>query len=186
MKEPETFRLELGPDLSRDLPIITLRGREKKIASFVMLGDVELNKKCAAYLVDKMRDENLLEKFDYLVTLEAKGITLAHEVAAILDYNRFVVIRKTAKKYMQRPLMAPSESITSGENQTIVLDGLDIDRLRGKRVCLVEDVIATGGSVEAACNLISAVGAEVTVIAAVLLKGDFDDPRLIYLAAPEM
>lgn len=186
MKEPTTFRLELGPDLSRDLPIITLRGRKKKIASFVMLGDVELNKKCAAYLVDRMREQNRLEKFDYIVTLEAKGITLAHEVAALLGYDRFVVIRKTPKKYMQRPLMVPSESITSGGDQTIVLDGPDIDRLRGKRVCLVEDVIATGGSVESACNLISAVGAEVTVIAAVLLKGEFADPRLIYLAAPEM
>ena len=186
MEAPKTFRLDLGPDLSRDLPIITLRGRDKQIASFVMLGDVELNKKCAAYLVEKMRKQGLLEKFDYLVTIEAKGITLAHEVAALLNYNRFVVIRKTAKKYMQRPLMVPSESITSGGNQTIVLDGLDIDRLRGKRVCLVEDVIATGGSVEAACNLINAVGAEVAVIAAVLLKGDFDDPRLVYLASPEM
>lgn len=186
VKAPETFRLELGPDLSRDLPIIKLRGSDHKIASFVMLGDVELNKKCAAYLVDKMRQENLLEKFDYLVTLEAKGITLAHEVADLLNYPRFVVIRKTAKKYMQAPLMAPSESITSGGNQTIVLDGLDIERIRGKKICLVEDVIATGGSVEAACNLLSAVGAEVTVIAAVLLKGTFDDPRLIYLAAPEM
>lgn len=186
MKGPDTFHLELGPDLSRDLPIIKLRGSEKKIASFVMLGDVELNKKCAAYLVDSMREKNLLETFDCLVTLEAKGITLTHEVAAMMGYNRFVVIRKTPKKYMQRPLMVPSDSITSGANQTIVLDGPDIDRLRGKKVCLVEDVIATGGSVEAACNLISAVGAEVTVIAAVLLKGDFDDPRLIYLAAPEM
>ncbi len=186
MKETDTYRLELSPDFSRDLPIIKLRGSEHKIASFVMLGDVELNKKCAAILVDKMKEKNLLEKFDYLVTLEAKGITLAHEVADILNFPRFVVIRKTPKKYMQRPLMVPSESITSGKDQTIVLDGLDIDRLRGKKVCLVEDVIATGGSVEAACNLLSAIGAEVTVIAAVLLKGKFEDPRLLYLAAPEM
>lgn len=186
MTDPKTFRLNLGPDLVRDLPIITLRGRKKKIASFVMLGDVALNKQCAAYLVEKMRENNLIETFDYLVTLEAKGITLTHEVADLLGYDRFVVIRKTPKKYMQRPLMAPSESITSGGNQTLVLDGPDIDRLRGKKVCLVEDVIATGGSVESACHLISAIGAEVTVIAAVLLKGDFDDPRLIYLAAPEM
>ena len=186
MKERETFHLELGPDLSRDLPVITLRGTDHKIASFVMLGDVELNKKCAAYLVERMERENLLEKFNYLVTLEAKGITLAHEVASLLGFPRFVVIRKTAKKYMQTPLMAPSESITSGGNQTIVLDGLDIERLRGKKVCLVEDVIATGGSVEAACHLLGAIGAEVTVIASVLLKGTFSDPRLIYLAAPEM
>lgn len=186
MKTSETFRLELGPDLSRDLPVITLRGSDHKIASFVMLGDVELNKKCAAYLVDKMKAENLLETFNYLVTLEAKGITLTHEVADLLNYPHFVVIRKTAKKYMQSPLMMPSESITSGGNQTIVLDGLDIERLRGKKVCLVEDVIATGGSVEAACDLLSAIGAEVTVIASVLLKGTFSDPRLIYLAAPKM
>ena len=63
MKEADTYRLELCPDFSRDLPIIKLRGSEHKIASFVMLGDVELNKKCAAILVDKMKEKNLLEKF---------------------------------------------------------------------------------------------------------------------------
>jgi adenine phosphoribosyltransferase len=186
VKTAETFRLDLGQGLSRDLPVIRLRGSDKAIASFVMLGDVELNKRCASLLVDRMKKENLLERFNYIVTLEAKGITLAHEVADLLGHPRYVVIRKTVKKYMQTPLMVPSESITSGGNQTIVLDGLDIERLRGKKVCLVEDVIATGGSVEAACNLLSAVGAEVTVIAAVLLKGTFSDPRLIYLAAPPM
>ena len=186
MKKQETWKLELSPDLSRELPVRTLRGSDKQIASFVMLGDVELNKKCAALLVDKMKDQGLLEQFEYLVTLEAKGITLAHEVAHLLDYPRFVVIRKTAKKYMQAPLMAPCESITSGGNQTLVLDGIDIERIRGKKVCLVEDVIATGGSIESACNLLTAVGAEVTVIAAVLLKGDFEDERLIYIKKPEM
>ena len=186
MEEPKKFRLELGPDLYRDLPILKLRGTEKEIASFVMLGDVELNKKCARYLVDKMEKLDLLKEFDYLVTLEAKGITLTHEVAALLNHPRFVVIRKSAKKYMQRPLMMPSDSITSGSDQVIVLDGLDIQRIRGKRVCLLEDVIATGGSVRAACDLLESVGAEVTLIGCVLLKGSFEDPRLVYLKEPEM
>jgi len=186
VKNKETFHLELGPELSRELPVIKLRGTEKNIASFVMLGDVDLNKKSALYLVEKMRTENLLGTFDYLVTLEAKGITLTHEVAALLEHPLFVVIRKSAKKYMQRPLMTPSDSITSGGNQILVLDGRDIEKIRGKRICLIEDVIATGGSVRAACDLLEAVGAEVIVIAAVLLKGSFSDPRLITLAEPEM
>ncbi len=182
----KTFRLELGPGLSRDLPVRTLKGGGDQIASFVMLGDVELNKGCAALLVERMRVQDLLGQFDYIVTLEAKGITLAHEIAALLEHPRFVVIRKTHKRYMEKPIMVPSSSITSGGDQTIVMDGIDIRRIRGKRVLLVEDVIATGGSIDAACHLIESAGAEVAVIAAVLLKGDYSDPRLIYLQAPEM
>ncbi len=67
-----------------------------------------------------------------------------------------------------------------------MLDGRDAERIKGRRVCLVEDVIATGGSVEAACQMIRSAGGEVTVIATVLLKGDFKDPRLIYLLRPPM
>lgn len=182
----ETFRLDLAPDYHIDLPIRTLQGSNHKIASFVMLGDVELNKKCAALLVDTMKNRKLIEKFDYIVTLEAKGITLAHEIALLLGHPRFVVIRKTHKKYMQNSIMTPSTSITSGDDQNIIMDGIDIERIRGKKICLVEDVIATGGSIKAACNLIEQAGAEVTVITSVLLKGSFEDPRLVYLKAPEM
>lgn len=185
-KTSETFHLELGPGLSRDLPKRTLKGGGHEIASFVMLGDVELNKGCASLLVERMREKDLLREFDYIVTLEAKGITLAHEIAALLGHPRYVVIRKTHKRYMEKPIMVPSSSITSGGDQTIVMDGLDIQRIRGKKVLLVEDVIATGGSIDAACHLIESAGAEVSVIAAVLLKGDYSDPRLLYLKAPEM
>lgn len=184
--QEQLFRLELGQGVYRDLPIRILEGSGQKIASFVMLGDVQLNKECASLLVEKMSIDGDIEKFDYIVTLEAKGITLAHEIAATLNHPRYVVIRKTYKKYMQKPVMVPSQSITSGDGQVLVLDGIDIERIRGKNICLVEDVIATGGSVDAACHLIEAVGGEVTVIAAVLLKGSYNDPRLTYLAAPEL
>lgn len=182
----ETFLLDLGNGVQRELPLRMLQGSDKRIASFVMLGDVELNRDCASLLVKKMSDEGLLEKFDYIVSLEAKGITLAHEIAEILKHPRFVVLRKSHKKYMQNPVMVPSESITSGGQQVFVIDGIDIERVRGRKVCLVEDVVATGGSINAACHLIETVGGEVTVIAAVLLKGTYDDPRLIYLAEPEL
>jgi adenine phosphoribosyltransferase len=180
----ETFLLKLAPDLERELPIVHLSGTDKHIASFVMLGDVELNAKCAELLVEKMRTKGLLEDFDMLVALEAKGIALTHECAHILNFPYYVVIRKSVKKYMLSPITEPVESITSFGEQTLVLNGIDAERIQGKKICIVEDVIATGGSVRAACNLIEKAGAEVTVIATVLLKGDFEDPRLLYHHKP--
>jgi len=180
----ETFLLKLAPDLERELPLVTLSGTGHQIASFVMLGDVELNAKCAKLLVDLMKQRGLLDKFDMLVALEAKGIALTHECAHLLDFPYYVVVRKSVKKYMLEPITVPVESITSFGEQTLVLNGIDAERIKGKRVCITEDVIATGGSVRAACKLIEKAGGEVTVIASILLKGDFNDPRLVYYHKP--
>jgi adenine phosphoribosyltransferase len=182
----ETFLLKLSPDLERELPLITLSGTDKRIASFVMLGDVELNAKCAALLVEQMKSQNLLDRFDILVALEAKGIALTHECASLLNHPYYVVIRKSLKKYMISPISVPVESITSFGEQILVLNGLDVERINGKRVCITEDVIATGGSVRAACKLIEKAGGEVTIIASILLKGEFEDPRLLYYHRPPL
>ena len=182
----QTFLLKLAPDFKRELPIITLSGTDKQIASFVMLGDVELNNKCAKLLMNKVRSKGLMDEFDMLVAIEAKGIALTHECARLLDLPYYVVIRKALKKYMINPVTAPVESITSFGEQILVLNGLDVERIRGKRICITEDVIATGGSIRSACKLIEMAGGEVTVIATVLVKGDFDDPRLIFCHKPPM
>jgi adenine phosphoribosyltransferase len=179
-RKEETFLLQLAPDLARELPIVTHIGTNKRVASFVMLGDVELNEKCALLLVEKFRAEGLMERFDMLVALEAKGIALVHVTARILGHPLFVVIRKTVKRYMVNPLMVPVTSITSAGEQILVLDGRDAELIKGHRV------IATGGSVAAACDLIKYAGAEVTVIATVLLKGDYSDSRLVYLQKPSL
>ena len=121
-----------------------------------------------------------------IVAIEAKGIALTHECAHILNLTYYPVIRKTLKRYMVQPITVSVESITSFGEQTIVLNGLDAERIRGKRICIIEDVIATGGSIRAACKLIEKAGAEVTVIATVLVKGSFDDPRLVYYHKPPM
>ena len=185
-RKEEKFLLEIAPGLVRELPVVAHHGTNRRVASFVMLGDVELNEKCAQLLVERFRADRLMDRFDMLVALEAKGIALVHVTARILGHPLFVVIRKSVKRYMVNPLMVPVTSITSAGDQTLVLDGRDADLIRGYRVCLIEDVIATGGSVTAACDLIRYAGAEVAVIATVLLKGDFSDPRLVYLQKPPL
>ena len=72
----KTFLLKLAPDLKRELPIVTLSGTDKQIASFVIPGDVKLNHERVKLLIDKIRSEGLLDEFGMLVAIEAKGIAL--------------------------------------------------------------------------------------------------------------
>ena len=56
-----------------------------------------------------------------------------------------------------------------------MLDPLDWPLLEGRRVLLVDDVIATGGTVRAAHRLLERAGATVAATAAMLLKGPEPD-----------
>ena len=114
------------------------------IASFVMLGDTELVERCADALLPKMPREEL----DLLVCLEAKGIPLTHALARRLSLD-YVTVRKSVKSYMEDPLVVEVRSITTQAPQTLVLDGVDRRRLRGRRVGVVDDVVSTGGSLKA-------------------------------------
>ena len=60
--------------LERDLPICPVN-ENLSIAGFVIFGDQELTVACAKELLAKV------PKYDYLITAEAKGIPLAHEMA---------------------------------------------------------------------------------------------------------
>jgi adenine phosphoribosyltransferase len=103
--------------------------------------------------------------------------------------DRYVVLRKGVKNYMPRrprePLVEQAVSITTAGSQSLVLDPIDWPLLEDRRVLLLDDVIATGGTVRAACRLLERAGAQVTAAAAVLLKGPAPDvPRLVTLARP--
>ena len=60
--------------LKRDLPICPVN-ESLYIAGFVIFGDPELTECCARELLKKAPE------YDYIITAEAKGIPLAHEMA---------------------------------------------------------------------------------------------------------
>ena len=161
----QTYELTIGK-LKRTLPIIPIN-ETTAIASFVLLGDSELAHYAAAKLADKIS-----EPFDCIVTLESKGIPLAEELSRVSDHPKFIVLRKSVKAYMASPLEVSVDSITTASQQNLVLDGHDADYLRGKRVVLVDDVISTGGSLEAAEKLLKKAGASILVKCAILAEGD--------------
>jgi len=169
--------------LRRRLPIVPITD-SLWIAAFVLWGDVELTNACARMLADRLRPF----AFDCLVSVEAKALPLAHMVATYLSdeaagrYFPYAVCRKSVKGYMKDALTVQVKSITTASTQTLVLDGTDARRIRGKRVAVVDDVVSTGGSLRAVDELLERVNAAVAARAAVLLEeGGYQDPSLIHL-----
>ena len=148
------------------------------IASFVMLGDTELIERCADALHEKMKN---MEKIDMLVCPEAKGIPLTHALAVRFGVD-YVVARKSIKGYMENPITAEVKSITTTEKQIIVIDEIDAAKLKGKKVCVVDDVVSTGGSLRSVEDVLAKTGCTVISKVAVLLEeGGYSGDDLVYL-----
>lgn len=151
--------------VKRTLPFIDIN-ETTAFASFVILGDTELIAACAPSLAEQ------IGQVDALVTAEAKGIALAHEITKCLGLKEFIVARKSTKSYMRDVVSASVHSITTQGEQHLYLDGADADKIRGKKICLIDDVISTGESLHALEQLVNNAGADVVKKAAVLAEGD--------------
>lgn len=160
----ESYELELF-GVKRKLPFIDLEDN-LAFASFVIMGDTELIMACAPKLAEKIGD------VDVIITAEAKGIALAYEISRLLGKNNFIVARKSIKSYMSGVVSVSVHSITTSGEQHLYLDGHDAECLRGKRVCIVDDVISTGESLYALQALVESAEGIVTKKAAVLAEGN--------------
>ena len=136
----ETYTLNVA-GLTRELTICKVNDH-MDIAAFIMLGDTELTVAAAAELLKKCPE------FDILLTAEAKGIPLAHEMSR-QSGKPYVCARKGIKLYMKEPVVVEDQSITTAGKQKLVIDRKELDKMNGKRVLVVDDVISTGGSLKA-------------------------------------
>ena len=161
--------------IKRKLPFVKVKGR-LSLASFVVISDTELVQAAAPELVKR------LPEVDLLMTAEAKGIILAYEMSRLMGMKDFIVARKSYKPYMQNALSHTLNSVTTQKQQTLWLDGHDVERIRGKRVAIIDDVFATGESLAAIEALAKDAGANVVARAAILAELEsVDRPDLIYL-----
>ena len=172
----KTYTLNIA-GLKRELPIIKL-SYDLSIASFVILGDTEIVRKTAPIISKK------LPEVDFIVTAEAKGIPLAYEISRVLNLNEYVVARKSVKAYMEEPIEVEVNSITTNGSQKLYLNSLDAQKIKGKKVALVDDVISTGQSLKALERLVEKAGGKVLAKAAILAEGDAKDRKdIIFLEA---
>ena len=165
--------------LTRKLPKVKIND-ELAIASFVILGDTKLIEKCALEIT-LHPDFPKKDDIDVVVCPEAKAIPLVHVIANILKVD-YVVARKSVKGYMVDPIVEKVESITTIGEQMLVLDKQDAEKVKGKNVCIVDDVISTGGSITSVEKLLQKAEANVICKAAILLEeAGYDKDDIIYL-----
>ena len=161
--------------LERDLPICPVTD-DLYIAGFVIFGDPELTVACAAELLKKAPE------YDYIITAEAKGIPLAHEMARQAGNAKYILARKGPKLYMRGILDVAVRSITTAKEQHLYLDGADAELMKGKKILIVDDVISTGESLSALEALVERTGGIICGRMAILAEGDAQDREdLIYL-----
>ena len=161
--------------LERELPICRVTD-DLYIAGFVIFGDQELTVACARELL------KVAPEYDYIITAEAKGIPLAHEMARQTGAQKYFLARKGAKLYMTGVFESTVKSITTAKEQKLYLDTSDAELMRGKKILIVDDVISTGESLLALEALVEKAGGIIAGKMAVLAEGDAQDRAdLIYL-----
>ena len=158
-----TYPVEIA-GVQRELPIVKV-GDQVAVALLNLLGDSELTEAAARAL-----SERIPEQAEVLVTPEVKAVPLAHALSVRTGLP-YVVARKTVKPYMVRPVTREVVSITTGKPQLLVLDGADVERIRGKHVVIVDDVVSTGSTLKGLKELIESVGGKVVGVLAVFTEG---------------
>ena len=147
------YRVDIA-GLERDLLRCPLNDK-LDIAAFILFGDVEVTVHSAEKLIER------LPEFDYIVTPEAKQ-----------SGKKYFVARKKAKLYMKEAVSVNVRSITTDAEQTLIMDSVEGEQIRGKRVVILDDVISTGESLKAVEALCAKFDANVVAKACVLAEGD--------------
>ncbi len=149
----------------RNLPLCRLTD-ELMIGAFVIFGDQELTVASAKALLD------IAPEYDYLISAEAKGIPLVHEMARQHGDKKYFLARKSPKLYMTGVFEVNVRSITTAREQKLYLDTADAELMKGKRILLVDDVISTGESLYALEQLVEKAGGIICGKLAILAEGD--------------
>lgn len=146
------------------------------IGAFVVFGNAKLTVACARELLKKAPE------YDYILTAEAKGIPLAHEMARQNEDETYFIARKYPKLYMQGVFEVNVRSITTDKVQSLYLDTVEAEQMKGKRILIVDDVISTGESLRALEELVKKAGGNIVGKMAVLAEGDAQNrPDILYL-----
>ena len=105
-------------------------------------------------MIDFMCESFKNEQIDYVIGLESRGFIFGMPVAYNLNAG-FIPIRK--------PNKLPAETLKESYELEYGTDSFEIhaDALKpGDKVLIVDDLLATGGTAAAACNLVRRTGAE--------------------------
>lgn len=171
----EYFKINIS-GYEEALPVLQLPSGVK-IAFLNLHGNTELTEHCGKELA------KVIKNSEVLITAESKGLQLTHVIARELGMHYYAVARKSKKLYMQDGVsVSYGSSITTGKGQELFLSKHDVDLIKGKKVCIVDDVVSTGASLQGLEALVAKAGGIVSERAFVLAEGDAKNmPNIKYL-----
>ena len=161
---PQTHTIHLAPDYAVELPLLDI-GDGFRIYSFDMTGEAEWNRVAARELLKKLEPY----AFDGIVTVQTKSCGLAQAISA--KFPRYLELRKSRKSFMIDPKGVTVQSITTHGQQELWIGREKYGHFQGKKLCFLDDVVSTGGTIEAAFALAKEIGIEIAVIACTLTEG---------------
>ena len=129
---------------------------------FYDITSIFTNPEAFRYVVDTMLDTYKNEKIDGIISIESRGFLLG----ACYSYTKglpLVLARKKGK--------LPGKTISQSyllEYGSATLEIHEADLIPGKRWLIIDDLIATGGTLDAVASMIEKVGAEVAGIFSII------------------
>ena len=111
------------------------------------------------YAVDAMAARLRPYQADMLVGIESRGFLMAAPLAVALGLG-FIMVRKPAK--LPGPVVRHDYTLEYGSDALELQVGAVLPQ---QRVIIVDDLLATGGTIAAASSLVGAQGAEVVALA---------------------
>jgi adenine phosphoribosyltransferase len=110
-------------------------------------------------------------KPDIVVGAATLGIPVVIEVSRALGLDDYVIAQKSPKIHLADALVQELQSVTSSGKQKLMLDRRSVPLLAGKRVVVVDDVVATGSSLTATMALVRAAGGNIVGVGVILTEG---------------
>ena len=114
------------------------------------------------YVIDSMMDHYSAEEFDCIVGIESRGFLLGAPIAYLMQ-KPLVLVRKQGK--LPYDTLSVEYSLEYGSNIMEIQVG---DLAEGSRVLVVDDLLATGGTLQAAVELVENCGGTVVGVGLVI------------------
>jgi adenine/guanine phosphoribosyltransferase-like PRPP-binding protein len=149
------------------LPIVPIR--PDFAISLMMI--IDLGARFGAHVGERLAERLAPLRPEVVVGAATLGIPVAIEVTRALGLDRYVVLQKSPKIHLADALVQPIRSITSQGEQRLLLDRASIPQLTGRRTVVVDDVVASGGSLRGSLALARQAGADVVGVGVILTEG---------------
>lgn len=138
--------------------------------NFIDVGSVFQSPEAWELAMIELEDKTTYLQYDFIVAMDARGFMIAGGLGFATGVG-FAMARKPGKM--------PGETIAIDYEREYGSARIEIqpERIKGNRILIVDDVLATGGTIEAAASLLRQMGKEVVGAACLFDVAYFKDKR---------